>query len=103
MLVMDDDKTLGRWTRQPTLPEPWRAMALKAGGVDKLAEAFSVTPMTIWRWGKGVRPRSAIVVKAVNDWARRRGIDEPWVEHSSSQAAGLADTLTEGIRKGLKR
>lgn len=42
-------------SRKSTLPEPWRSLADKLGGVGKLAEAMGVDPRTIGRWAHGER------------------------------------------------
>ena len=39
--------------RPTTLPEPWRSLALRLGGVQALADYFGVTPRTIGRWAAG--------------------------------------------------
>lgn len=74
----------GKSTRKPmgrpsTLPEPWLSLATAYGGVQRLAEACGVSERQLRRWGTGVRP-GAMVRKAVNAMARRRGIAEPWPE-----------------------
>ena len=39
--------------RPITLPEPWRSLALKLGGVQALADRLGTTPRTINRWANG--------------------------------------------------
>lgn len=39
--------------RPSTLPEPWRSLALELGGVQALADALGVTPLTIRRYASG--------------------------------------------------
>ena len=41
--------------RSTTLPEPWRSLAERLGGVGALAEAFGVERLTVRRWAKGER------------------------------------------------
>jgi len=41
--------------RPPTLPEPWRSLALRVGGVEALAEALHSNPSTVRRWAHGER------------------------------------------------
>lgn len=41
--------------RPSTLPEPWRSMADKLGGVQALADALHSDPRTINRWATGER------------------------------------------------
>ena len=36
--------------RPPTLPEPWRSLALQVGGVEALAEALHSNVSTVRRW-----------------------------------------------------
>jgi hypothetical protein len=56
-------------------------MAASAGSVADLAIALDTTPMTVWRWAHGeARPRYAMMREAVNAWARRRKLPEPWPE-----------------------
>jgi len=40
-------------TRRVTLPEPWRSMAVEAGGVGELAKLFRVSPKTLYNWAHG--------------------------------------------------
>jgi DNA-binding transcriptional regulator YdaS (Cro superfamily) len=40
--------------RPSTLPEPWRSLALGAGGVGALADRFGVSPQTVYRWAHGL-------------------------------------------------
>jgi hypothetical protein len=67
-----------------TLPSPWSELALAAGGVSSLALEFEVTRLTIYRWAHGEQTPSAIVQRAVNAWARRRKLAEPF---ASARAA----------------
>lgn len=41
--------------RPTTLPEPWRSLAAKLGGVAELAKALGTVPRTINDWAAGVR------------------------------------------------
>lgn len=36
--------------RPTTLPEPWRSLAAKLGGVQALADALLCKPVTLRRW-----------------------------------------------------
>ena len=36
--------------RPTSLPEPWRSLALRVGGVEALAEALRSNPSTVRRW-----------------------------------------------------
>jgi len=40
-------------TRKITLPEPWKSLAVKMGGVGKLADYLGVAPNTLYRWAHG--------------------------------------------------
>ena len=67
-------------SRKTTLPSPWREMAERAGGVAALASQLGVGISTVRSWGAGTRTPGAIVMAAVNTWARRRGIEAPWTK-----------------------
>lgn len=41
--------------RPSTLPEPWRSLADKLGGVQALAEALHSDSRTVGRWASGER------------------------------------------------
>jgi hypothetical protein len=45
--------------RPNTLPEPWRTLAERAGGVEALGRVFVVTPRAIHRWAHGTYPMAA--------------------------------------------
>ena len=36
-----------------SLPEPWRGLAVRLGGVAQLARAMGTSPQTIHRWANG--------------------------------------------------
>jgi hypothetical protein len=61
-----------------TLPPVWLAMAESAGGVSALGEALGYSRGTIWQWANGLRTPHPMVAMAVNEWARRRGLSEPF-------------------------
>lgn len=42
-------------SRPTTLPEPWRSLADKLGGVQALADALHSDPRTVGRWAAGER------------------------------------------------
>ena len=64
---------------KPTaLTGAWLALVQHAGGVRELADALHVDRTTLTRGGTGKRRPSAAVVEAVNGWARRRQLAEPW-------------------------
>jgi hypothetical protein len=64
--------------RETTLPPVWSALAKEAGGVDELADALGCTRMAVWHWAHGGRMGSKSARKRVNDWAKRRGLREPF-------------------------
>jgi predicted transcriptional regulator len=39
--------------RPTTLPEPWRSLAANLGGVQALADALGVVPLTVRRYASG--------------------------------------------------
>jgi len=42
-------------SRPTTLPEPWKALALRMGGVARLAAALLCAPVTLRRWAAGTQ------------------------------------------------
>lgn len=54
----------------------------KARAQQQLADACGVGRMAIHRWANGDRTPAALVRRAVNAMARRRGIAEPWPDES---------------------
>jgi hypothetical protein len=65
-------------SRPSTLPAPWDELALAAGGVSALAGEFEVARLTLYRWAHSEQIPSALVQRAVNAWARRRRLAEPF-------------------------
>lgn len=54
--------------RPTTLPEPWRSLAEKLGGVQALADALLCSPVTLWRWAHGTQipdPRAEAWIRRV--------------------------------------
>ena len=49
--------------RPTTLPEPWRSLAAKLGGVQALAEVLDCNERTVRRWAEEL-PRS----RRARDW-----------------------------------
>lgn len=41
--------------RPSTLPEPWRTLAVRLGGVQALADALHSSPRTVHQWAHGQR------------------------------------------------
>lgn len=66
--------------RPSVLQPPWNLLAASVGGVEALASKLDVHRNTITRWGSGVVPESIHTRRAVNLFARRRGLPEPWPE-----------------------
>ena len=61
--------------RPTTLPEPWRSMAAKLGGVQALADALGVTPLTIRRYASGEIKMGGAARKLFDALRRECGID----------------------------
>ena len=61
--------------RPTTLPEPWRSLALKLGGVQALADRLGTTPRTINRWANGKMGMSGTARKLFEALCRKCGID----------------------------
>lgn len=61
--------------RPTTLPEPWRSLAAKLGGVQALADALGVVPLTVRRWGSGEMKMSGPARKLYEALLREHKID----------------------------
>lgn len=61
--------------RPTTLPEPWRCLAAKLGGVQALADALGVTPLTIRRYASGEIKMGGAARKLFEALRRECGID----------------------------
>jgi transcriptional regulator with XRE-family HTH domain len=46
-----------------TLPEPWKSLAIRKGGVNRLADELGVTPCAVYRWAHGLRKVSGPALK----------------------------------------
>jgi DNA-binding transcriptional regulator YdaS (Cro superfamily) len=44
--------------RPTTLPEPWRSLALRLGGVQALADALHASARSVHHWAHGTRKPS---------------------------------------------
>ena len=64
--------------RPTTLPEPWRSLAAKLGGVQALADALHSDARTVRRWSIGERiprgPARALIISTF----RNAGIQAPY-------------------------
>ena len=59
------------------LPEPWKALAIKPGTVDKLARELCCSCLTVRRWAAGTQepdPRAKMWIREV---FKRHGMDSP--------------------------
>jgi len=65
-------------SRVTKITGPLLALVERAGGVEALASELGVTRGTIHRWATGERVPALIVRRAINDWARRRGLEGPF-------------------------
>lgn len=45
--------------RPHVLPKVWANLVEACGGVASFAEACAVSPMSVWRWGRGTPPSMA--------------------------------------------
>ena len=61
--------------RPTTLPEPWRSLAAKLGGVGALADALGADRRTVTRWASGDRQPSHTAQIAIDALFRREGIE----------------------------
>lgn len=60
------------------LPEPWRALAVKVGGTLALISELGITRSTLYRWVKGVQPRSLHTKRWVNEFAADNKCRKPF-------------------------
>jgi len=60
--------------RPTTLPEPWRSLAAKLGGVQALADALGTTTRTINRWANGEMGMSGTAKKLFEALLRENGM-----------------------------
>ena len=51
--------------RPTTLPDPWRSLAKKLGGVGALASALGTASRTVNRWARGDREPTGTAQKAI--------------------------------------
>ena len=51
--------------RPTTLPDPWRSLAEKLGGVGALASALGATRRTLDHWARGDRTPGGTAQKAI--------------------------------------
>jgi hypothetical protein len=65
-------------SRPTTLPQPWRSLADKLGGVQALADALCCDPVTLRRWANGSQTPN----RATQAWIRR-GFEEVGIEPPS--------------------
>lgn len=60
--------------RPITLPDPFRALAEKVGGVARLAMVLGVTPRTIHRWATGARALDGPARILVSSLLKKHGL-----------------------------
>lgn len=56
------------------LPEPFRTLAVRCGGVAQLARALHVTPRTVHRWARGDRQMDGAACHLLRELAESAGI-----------------------------
>lgn len=61
-------------SRNTTLPEPWRSLAEKLGGVQAVADALGVCPRQIYSWAHRQRLPSKTARIAISSLFERNGI-----------------------------
>ena len=64
-------------SRPSTLPAKWLALANAVGGVGALAKACYTTPMSVHRWGCGMRPKSEQTRKCIAKLAEKYELPNP--------------------------
>ena len=63
--------------RPPTLPEPWRSLAARLGGVEALAAALGTTRRTLDHWARGDRSPSGTSRQAIRALFAAHGFESP--------------------------
>ena len=63
--------------RPTTLPEPWRSLAEKLGGVQSLAEALHSDTSAVRRWATGGRTPGGPAQALIAALFRAQGIEPP--------------------------
>lgn len=66
-----------RMGRPIELHEPWKSLALVAGGVKGIAEELGVTVRTVHRWGTGAMAIHPLRVGAVRELFKQHGLKAP--------------------------
>jgi hypothetical protein len=61
------------------LPQPWRSLADKLGGVQALADALGTSPRTIRKWAHQERSPGKTAQIAIDDVFKRNHIKPPEV------------------------
>jgi hypothetical protein len=64
-------------SRPTTLPEPWRSLAAKLGGVGPLADALGVPPRTLRRWAQGERHASRTAQMTIDALFQSHHLEPP--------------------------
>ena len=63
--------------RPSTLPEPWRALASRLGGVQSLADALHSSPRSVRQWAHGQRKPQGPARAAIGALFAAHGIQPP--------------------------
>jgi len=63
--------------RPPTLPEPWRSLALQVGGVEALAEALHSNVSTVRRWAHEERSPNGPALALIRATFEAHGLESP--------------------------
>jgi len=63
--------------RPTTLPEPWRSLAGRLGGVQTLADALHSSPRTVHQWAHGKRKPQGPAQAAIEALFAAHGLAAP--------------------------
>ena len=63
--------------RPTTLPEPWRSLALRVGGVEALAEALHSNVSTVRRWAHEERSPNGPARALIRATFEAHGLESP--------------------------
>lgn len=62
-------------TRPMNIPDPWRSLAVKLGGVQLLADALHSSPRTINRWANSQRMPRGPALELIRQVFAANGIE----------------------------
>ncbi len=67
-------------SRATTITGPLLPLVTRAGGVGELARELGVSVKAVWTWGTERHAPSGLARRALNGWAKRHRLAEPYPE-----------------------